>query len=302
MILKKEVQTNKRQKKIKINKIQIDFLEWFIGFTEGDGSFFLNNNKPNFTINQADLQVLLLIRKNLGFGNVYTFKQNNRTYARYSVTKMKDIKKLIALFNGNIQLEKVFLRFKDWVNCYNCYNNNEQFTTFDHSDILIKPKRSLNQINLNNSWFAGFYDAEGGFYAQIGFRVEPKSLMQYPRLRLKAYLDQKNEKDLLLVFCQLFKKEMITVRNENKKLYRMDLTSKKSLELLVNYFSNYKLRTKKHIVYAMWKKFVNLYTTSKHLVALQPKNIISFKKRIAKIKYQNGDFKRINIYKTVIQK
>ena len=55
------------QHKKKINR---QFLEWFIGFTEGDGSFIVSKNKVYFDITQSvsDIQVLYYIKKELGFG------------------------------------------------------------------------------------------------------------------------------------------------------------------------------------------------------------------------------------------
>lgn len=50
------------------------FLEWFIGFSEGDGSFGLvkfptqknlKNQRPVFRINQKEPQILFKIKKNL---------------------------------------------------------------------------------------------------------------------------------------------------------------------------------------------------------------------------------------------
>ena len=48
------------------NNVNYDnkFLEWFIGFTEGDGSFIVSNNKVYFDITQNinDVQVLYYIK------------------------------------------------------------------------------------------------------------------------------------------------------------------------------------------------------------------------------------------------
>ena len=48
------------------------FVEWFIGFSEGDGCFCKKDAYPIFVINQADLEVLNLERTTLGFGSVST--------------------------------------------------------------------------------------------------------------------------------------------------------------------------------------------------------------------------------------
>jgi len=44
------------------------WLEWFIGFVEGDGSFFVTGGKLCFNITQKDIKVLHHIQEVLGFG------------------------------------------------------------------------------------------------------------------------------------------------------------------------------------------------------------------------------------------
>jgi len=58
---------------IKSNSYDINFLSWFVGFVEGDGSFVYRPNQSNFLeISQSvkDIQVLNLIRNTLGFGQI----------------------------------------------------------------------------------------------------------------------------------------------------------------------------------------------------------------------------------------
>ncbi|RZK36569.1 MAG: hypothetical protein EOO61_10170, partial [Hymenobacter sp.] len=77
------------------------FLEWFIGFAEGDGSFTLTSRGTSvFVITQGtgDIQVLEYIKNTLGFGRV--IKQGPHT-SRFVVEDIASVKLLIALFNGN---------------------------------------------------------------------------------------------------------------------------------------------------------------------------------------------------------
>jgi hypothetical protein len=117
-----------------------------------NGSFGIKRteNRILFIINQADLELMYKIRSLLGFGVVRTFKQNGRLYARYIVADQNGINKLIALFNGNIHLEKVHLRFTNWIHKYNqIYNEN----------IIVKSRLMVNLISLNTGWIAEFFDA-----------------------------------------------------------------------------------------------------------------------------------------------
>lgn len=58
------------------NMPSTSFLQWFIGFTEGDGSFIVSSSgNLMFVITQSttDIQVLNYIQQQLGFGRVISF-------------------------------------------------------------------------------------------------------------------------------------------------------------------------------------------------------------------------------------
>ena len=80
------------------------FLSWFIGFTEGDGCFAVNNRgELSFIVTQgiANKEVLLHIQRTLHMG--YVLLQGKRVY-RFIVHKRAHIELLIHLFNGNLVL------------------------------------------------------------------------------------------------------------------------------------------------------------------------------------------------------
>lgn len=102
-----------------IKRYDYNFLTWLIGFTEGDGSFVINNRGDlNFIITQStsDIQVLYKIKKGLGFGRV--IKQGPLT-SRFIVGDKEGLTRIIALFNGNLVFNKRRTRFKDFLNQFN---------------------------------------------------------------------------------------------------------------------------------------------------------------------------------------
>lgn len=263
------------------------FLEWFLGFAEGDGSFGIRDGRLTFTINQAEIEILQKIRSELGFGRVSTFHQEGRIYARYSVIAKDDIFSLIHLFNGNIHLQKVHSRFIYWVNCF----HSKPFYSM-YPKISLLPRRFPTDLSCENAWLSGFFDAEGGFHANITQANEqPK---RYYRLRLNAYVDQKDEWDVLQQIASLFEVANVTIRNAKKKTYRVECNTKKSLQNILVYFEKYKLRSKKHLVYAMWKKVVNSYLNQSFL-----QNVKQLERRVDRIQKQNNLFKQL---KTVLPK
>jgi hypothetical protein len=119
------------------NKINLNFLEWFIGFSEGDGTFYVKNEKYGprviFEISQKYPQPLYRIKKELGFGTVREeIRENNQSYWKFIIESKKNIPKIAALFNGNIILPKRRVQFHKWieiakeVNCLPaCYINKQ---------------------------------------------------------------------------------------------------------------------------------------------------------------------------------
>lgn len=79
---------------------QSDFLEWFRGFTDGEGSFMvLKNRGNNFTFNFSiglhvdDTDVLRFIQKRLGIGSITT--KGKASY--FKVTKQEELLKIIDI-------------------------------------------------------------------------------------------------------------------------------------------------------------------------------------------------------------
>ena len=113
------------------------FLEWFIGFSEGDGCFvinkYLNNEKSysSFIITQSDkdIQILHFIQNKIGFGKVIKL---NKNISRYVVQDKKNISILINLFNGNIVLPKTLLIYSKWVQSFN-HKNNSNFIILNYT-------------------------------------------------------------------------------------------------------------------------------------------------------------------------
>jgi hypothetical protein len=82
--------------------------EWIVGFTEGDGSFFVSNRGVlSFSITQKEEAILQRIKAYFQFGGVY----RGKTSFEYQVRAKDAIFSLITFFNGFIQIPKVQVRF-----------------------------------------------------------------------------------------------------------------------------------------------------------------------------------------------
>ena len=96
----------------------LPFLEWLVGFTEGDGCFFINNRDDLAFIliqGSSNLHVLETIQKKLGMGRI--IKQGNRVF-RLIVQKKDEVLLVIFLFNGNLVLPSRKAQFKRFFDCF----------------------------------------------------------------------------------------------------------------------------------------------------------------------------------------
>lgn len=166
----------------------LKFIEWFIGFSEGDGSFIINSTGYlEFKITQSSLdsQVLFKIKSTLGFGSVFKQDKNSNTH-HYRVRRKEHILIIINIFNGNMLLNKTFLKFSEWVVAYNIKYK---------ANITILAKNPIN-FSLLSAWLMGFLEAEGCF--NIYIIRDP--LNNIKKVRIRFMLSQKDEYEFFLLY------------------------------------------------------------------------------------------------------
>ena len=213
-----------------IKKINVFFLEWFIGFMEGDGSFIVSKNRLFFIINQKEEKILHYIRTNLGFGKVSIYK----TYSRLIVADKGNIDKLISIFNGNLVLDKTNARFILWLQARNLYST-------DRIEYLHKNKMETFK---NNGWLSGFIDAEGCF--NVVCSIDSRYSLGF-RVRLRFIIDQKNEISIFYKLQNFLQSGVINERKNIDTMYRFSSTSIHSHEKLIEYLDKYPLRSLKKV-------------------------------------------------------
>ena len=217
--------------------IDHSFVEWFVGFSEGDGSFVVNNlsNRISFIITQKCPSVLYYIKKELGFGKVYTCKDG---YSRYVVSNKKNIESLINVFNGRLKLGKNIARYIAWQEAYLKYYN---------LSISLDLKTPNPKIDLKSAWLSGFIDAEGLFDA-------PQRSSRNT-FRMRFSLKHKYENLFLSQLPGIWSKDIkIGYLTSSGDLLIYTLDSLIDLRYLMKYLSEYPLRSNKRIAYEKWKK------------------------------------------------
>lgn len=186
-----------------VPRIKESFLEWFIGFFEGDGSLSFSNkrflNRPKnynysngagaeknyiepvcerlvLTICQKERRIIEKIAYTFGFGSVSCFKKNENVYWRWSLDSKQSIESIAYLLSGNLIIIKRQEQFLKWVEV------GEKKNMFKSP--FNKNKIWNSTISLKNGWLSGFIDAEGCFYANFSIPQSlKKDIKKLPKMK-----------------------------------------------------------------------------------------------------------------------
>ena len=211
-----------------MSKMNNEFLDWFVGFSEGDGSFIGPSTGSNrFEIWQSakDAQVLYHIKTNLGFGKV-VFPAYRPDMAIFIITNSEHLECLRLIFAHRMCTKNTFTRY-------------HAFFNIDLSTTTL----TLNQPTFLNYWLAGFIDAEGCFRIKIESNGSIKLIFELSQ----------NDIDLITKVRDLFpslKKNIWMDRGTS----RLSFSGKSAREQLIQYFNLNSLISHKRIVFLKWIK------------------------------------------------
>nr|AKZ21147.1 LAGLIDADG homing endonuclease [Prasiola crispa] len=225
-----------------------EFLYWFIGFTEGDGHFGINNRyELSFIITQGQCnkEILFQIQKNLNMGNI--LKQGPRVY-RLIIHKKVYIELIIFLFNGNIILPSKKVQFNKFLSVY----NKKPFSQ------VIPYVSSTLRIDLDNTWFLGFTEAEGCF--SISF------LSDSTAFKVRFLVSQKGDINLPILsgLPLLFQAGNIEGHSQ-KDNYSYIVSGLKNIDKIFWYFDKYEFNGIKRTCYTLFKELIIRILNKEHL-------------------------------------
>jgi len=252
-----------------------NWLEWFIGFTEGDGAILEHKGRCKYVLTQKDIKVLKEIQETFNFGNIkyYYDNNNNIKYGRYIVSDNKNILLLYLLFNGNLYLEHRKEQLKKWqLGLLNASRLNLLAMNLNNIPNIIN---NYKKISLNNAWLSGFTDAEGCF----SIKIYKNRNIDY--VKIIYILDQKNSKDILNNISYLLSNKYLAKlrKTVNGNMYRIEVScnnKKKDIYLnVISYFDKYKLKTTKFNSFLIWKKILFIVLGNQ---PLPPETILKIRK------------------------
>lgn len=172
------------------------FLQWFIGFVEGDGCFCIAKRGDLSIVISAGVDnyhILEQIQKKLGMGLL--FKQGKRVY-RWTVQSRDEVLLFIELFNGNLVLPSRKTKFKRFLSSWKDKNKKREtdqnvaaLPANNSRREIIKPiVRRNNMLSFESLWLLGFVEAEGCF--TISF------LSSSTAFRTRFIVSQKGEENI----------------------------------------------------------------------------------------------------------
>jgi LAGLIDADG endonuclease len=212
-----------------VPRISENFLEWFIGFFEGDGylgytkkrTFERSRNgkvytesaceQLRFSIVQKEKKIIEKIAYTFGLGRVSYFTKNKISYWQWTLESKTAIERMSFLLSGNLILKKRQQQFLEWI------ERGQKKGMFQAPFDKNKPWSS--EVGLNNGWLSGFIDAEGCFYAYFKLTPVQKKRLDGLPFSKKKWSNQHHElfKDLARYkVLQLNQKMSITQYSTNQ--------------------------------------------------------------------------------------
>lgn len=228
--------------------IEPHWLQWFIGFTEGDGGLYTRSNgRLTFVITQDEEAILIHIKEKLGFG-VIRYDKGVSAF-RYIVEDRESIILLALLFNGNLVLSHRIYQLSSWVAVLSLHGVDIEMTIWPVS------------FSISDAWLLGFTDAEGSFSCSVRKRSSYKLGLQ---VVMRFLLDQKDEIPLLWV-KKIFNTGHVSLRSGTNGVYRYESNNTVALLNIINYFNEFPLKTIKAQAFMKWSHIRELVINKHHL-------------------------------------
>ena len=255
------------------------FLEWFIGFSEGEGSFIVaKRGDLSFVVTQStsDVKCLNYIKHNLGFGKVIQQSKTQRTH-RFIVQDTSNLILICLLFSGNMVFPTRKARFDTFTSSLN-----EKLLKMNKEIIPISSRLVL--PSLNDSWISGITDAEGSFTCSI--------LSNSNAYRFRYILTQKwdiNKTVLSHVnnlFISLGAIGSVLPHSVNN-VWELRTNGVKNCRGLFIYFDSHPLKTMKYDSYIKWAEVHSRLEKGEHLDAIKRIELIKLSKQINNKQYSN---------------
>lgn len=263
-----------------------EFLQWFVGFAEGDGSFIrASRGDLYFVVTQdsRDRQILTYIQQELGMGKVIT---QGKTTSRFIIQDKLGLYLIALIFNGEIRIPSKLESFNNFLNTLNnklgSLVNSRKLKEFGFNNQeplfeVIKPFNKAKEITFKDNWLIGFIDAEGCFHVSIKDAKSPKFVFDI------SQKGAQNKNILLERLATLFEVGKVYEHyHEDNWYYRVQ--GLQNIKIIIDSLDKFKFTflTKKYNSYLLWKFIYNKVENKAHLDPIQRQKLISLSKTVNK--------------------
>ena len=237
-----------------------DFGHYLAGLIDGDGHFS-KALQLVIAFNELDASLAYLIKKKIGYGNIYKVK--NKKAIILVISHRIGLHKVLNLINGKLRSTEKLNQIKDNILTHS------YFKSIFSGEAKNTNLFSLNlNVDLNNYWLSGFSDADASFQIKLITKNHKTEV------RLNFQIDQKRND--LLILIKNFLGGNIGYRN-SQDTYYYGSTSFGSAKNVINYFDHFHLLSSKHINYLKWRKAYILIQKKDHLTESDLTKIIKLK-------------------------
>ena len=250
---------------------------YLAGLFEGDGhismpnfkSKKLHNPRFNITFNIKDKpladKLLSIIRLKSGSDSGFIRIKSINNACVLTISNQESLIYIINLINGKLRGPKLLSLHKliDWMNL---------------NKKLSISKLGYNTTNISeDSWLAGFADADGSFYVRYTSLSE-QSPQTKQRIACRFSIEQRMKdpitkltyEDLFQTIAKFLNIKLNVRTQKNKRQYFvLSASSQNSLNIIISYFSNYPLYSSKFLDYKNWEKVAILILENKHYTNLE---------------------------------
>lgn len=250
------------------------FLEWFIGFSEGEGSFIIaKRGDLSFVIIQSslDVEVLNYIRNNLGFGKVIKQSVKQNTH-RFIIQDIKNLYLICLLFNGNMVFPTRKARFLIFLSSFNERLMKNNLKTITPLDICVIP-------TLEDSWLAGITEGEGCFTCSL---LSNSSAFRYRFILTQKWEVNKYVFENLLKKLNIYSIEGSVTPHNVYNVWELRISDLNNCKGLFIYFDKYNLVSNKKYSYLKWKSLYERLINKDHLNSETRLELIKLAKQINK--------------------
>ena len=227
-----------------------EFGYFLAGLIEGDGWF--GKKELHIVFAEEDTSLAYYIKKRIGHGNVYKIK--DKKAVRYICKNTNGLSLILYLINGKLVSN---CKYDQLIK----HNYSEQFNI-----VILSPLKAL---SLDNSWLAGFTQADGCFHISV---AKSKTQKTGYSVRLEYSLKQNDNLPLKLLYDNI---KMGNISQYSTGIWCYKSTGFKTAWTLINYFDKFNLFAGKYINYLKFRKVYIMITEGKHLEEKGIKKIIS---------------------------